>query len=817
MSLFGGNTNASQNSRLLGYRVQTSISSTPIKIVFGVNRIPGNVIWTGDWKANSASGKAGKGKYGGNYTYTMAAIAALCSGPILSVVAVWTNQLQNGATTTSWLNAESLSDLGLTVATGALGQAPWTYLTTNHPDQALGYSQIAYVAKPDWDLGSAGTMPNFSYEVAGFDVYPGTSDTLCSQVIYRLLTDSDIGAGFDPTEVDVTECELYCLANSIFISPVLDQQKSAAEWIGEMLLIANCEAVWSEGVLKIRSRGDVAATGNGATFAPNITPVMDLTDDDFKDREEPVRILRPNPRDAYNSVSVNWTNRGNQYNTEPVQEQDQAMIDAYGYRPASPLDALGVCRADVAAQVVHTALKKNIYNRTQYKFKLGYEHILLEPMDVVTLTCTVAGVNYQKLDHTPVRLLSIAEDTDGYLDCTAEEMPAGAGTPIQHPKQTGGSFATPLNADPGMVNTPVFYEGSREMRQALYGTPYALLMALSGGPYWGGCSVWRSYDGTTYEVVARQVGRTPMGILTAGVASGADPDTGTTVSVDLLQSFGVLQTVTQADADNFKTLFVLGGGATSELLSYETATLTTKYGYDLTYLRRGIYGSVIQTHATNDLFFLVSNACNWIYPSQDVHKTIHFKFTSFNQYGKAEQALADVTDYTYTLTGGLSGVKVVTTNYTVEPSDVGVNSDTTGGNNTITLPTATDTVNTVVTITNIGSGTTTISGGGGGVATTTLTQPWQSITLQSTPSGWIEISGTPPRFVDDETPTGAIDGTSTTYTLVRTPSPSTSLDLYRNEAWQSQGLDYTLSGNTITITGIGALAVGEFLRASYRW
>lgn len=804
MGLFGNNQT---NSRLLGYRVSTSIAGKALPIVFGTNRLSGNVIWTGDWRANSASGKAGKGKYGGSYDYRTAGITALCSGPIPGLAAVWWNQNQAGQTT-NYLNAVTASSLNLTLFNGAAGQSPWSYLASNHPAQALGYSGIAYVANADWDLGSGGMFPNYSFEVQGFDVFDLiVSDADCSQVIYRLLTDPEIGAGFQTSEVDISDMQAYCQANNVFVSPVLDQQKSAAEWLRQLLLVANSEAVWSEGILKFRSRGDATATANGTTFTPNTTPVANLTDDDFKDRDEPVRIARPNPRDAYNAVTVNWSNRGNQYNTEPLTEQDQASIDQYGYRPASAVDALGICRADVAAQTAHIQLKRNLYQRTKYKFKLGFEYILLEPMDVVTLTCLTGTQYYQGLNLTSVRLISISEDADGYLDCEAEEMPQGSATPVVHPAQTGGAFLIPSNASPGDVNTPIFYEACYEMRQALYSAQYALDIALSGGSLWGGCTVWRSWDGTTYEVVGRQVGVTPMGVTTA--------DSGSTVSVNLLESFASLSSVTLSDATNFKTLSVLGSGATAELISFQTATLTGPYTYNLTSLQRAVYQSPTATHSA-DPFFLVKNSFTWIYQAQDIGKTVYFKFTSFNQSGNAEQSRADVTAYPYTLTGGLSAVKVVTGDYTVQPGDVAVNADTSGGPITITLPSATATPNTTVVVTNVGSGTATISGGGAGVGVTSLTAQYQSVTLESTPSGWIQTSGSPPRFVDDETPTGVINGTNTTFTLAHAPAPALSLNFYRNGNWQSQGLEYTLSGATITVITT-APVVGEWFRASYRF
>lgn len=818
MGLFGGNSNNTQNSRLIGYRVQTSVAGTAIKIVFGTNRISGNVIWTNDWKSNPASGKAGKGKFGGTFSYQTAGIVALCSGPISSIVAVWSNQVKGAQQDTSYLTPHSVADLGLTLFVGNRSQAAWGYVTSNHPEQALGYSELAYVAKSDWDLGNSGTFPNYSYEVAGFDLSDGL-DAITSQVIFRLLTDESIGAGFDPAEVDITECEQYCLANSLYISPVLDQQKSCAEWLNQLLLVANSEAVWSNGVLKIRTRGDLAATGNGGTFVPNTTSVADLTIDDFKDREEPVRIMRPNPRDAYNGVTLNWTNRGNQYNTEPLQEQDQGAIDAYGYRPASAIDALGICRADVAAKTAHIQLKRNIYARTRYKFKLGWEHVLLEPMDVVTLTVTVGTQNYQQLNGTPVRMLSISEDESGFLDCEAEELLQGAGTPNLNPQQVVGGFTPPLTVEPGSILAPIFYEGSREMRQLLYGTPYALLIALAGGPNWSGCTIYRSWDNLTYEVIGRQTGSTPRGVLSAGLASAADPDSGNTLSVNLLESGGELATVTLADADNFKTLSVIGGGPTSELISFETATLTGTNAYNLTYLRRGVYQSPIGSHSSSDAYFLVKNAFPWIYQSQDVGKTIYFKFASFNATGSTAQSLADVTAYPYTLTGGLSGVKTIMANYTLEPSDVGLNVDTTAGNVTITIPTAAGTVNTTTVISKISSDVNHVITAGAtisGAASIALTAQYDNITIESTKQGWIEVSG-PAHFVDNEIPAGVMDGTNPVFTLAFTPIGK--VQLFYCGVFQVLDIDVSIVGTTITFLRAVNLPndlEGESLRAFYR-
>lgn len=71
-------------------------------------------------------------------------------------------------------------------------------------------------------------------------------------------------------------------------------------------------------------------------------------------------------------------------------------------------------------------------------------------------------------------------------------------------------------------------------------------------------------------------------------------------------------------------------------------------------------------------------------------------------------------------------------------------------------------------------------------------------------------------FVDQETPTGAINGVNATYTLSHTPSPNTSLAVYRNGLRMSAGVDYTLSGAVITfVTGLVPQS-SDTLICSYR-
>lgn len=71
-------------------------------------------------------------------------------------------------------------------------------------------------------------------------------------------------------------------------------------------------------------------------------------------------------------------------------------------------------------------------------------------------------------------------------------------------------------------------------------------------------------------------------------------------------------------------------------------------------------------------------------------------------------------------------------------------------------------------------------------------------------------------FVDAETPAGAVNSSNTTFSLSKPPMPGSSLQLYRNGLVQTSGVDYTLSGSTITFLSVAIPLTGDLLQAYYR-
>lgn len=69
------------------------------------------------------------------------------------------------------------------------------------------------------------------------------------------------------------------------------------------------------------------------------------------------------------------------------------------------------------------------------------------------------------------------------------------------------------------------------------------------------------------------------------------------------------------------------------------------------------------------------------------------------------------------------------------------------------------------------------------------------------------------RMWKDETPSGTINGSNVTFTLSEVPVENDAIEIFLNGLYQEPGVDYSISGTTITMTT--APALGQSLKASY--
>ncbi|HTV90018.1 MAG TPA: hypothetical protein VME41_13470 [Stellaceae bacterium] len=235
--------------------------------------------------------------------------------------------------------------------------------------------------------------------------------------------------------------------------------------------------------------------------------------------------------------------------------------------------------------------------------------------------------------------------------------PIGVGTATLYNRVA--SAGTPLFEQlvaPGDTNPAVVFEPPAP----LTGGVAELWCIATGGANWGGCVVYVSTDGDTYAQAGEALAGARQGVLTADLPAGPDPDTIDTLSIDLSMSRGQLVSGTKADADGLVTLCYCDG----ELLAYETAILTAQFNYNLTYLRRGAYGTTIANHAAGAAFARFGpgdpSIFKYPYPASFVGRTIYLKLPAFNVFGQALQSLADVEATAVSLTG--AGIVVAANN-----------------------------------------------------------------------------------------------------------------------------------------------------------
>ena len=638
----GGATISTVDPVAAGLRIQTSAYGLSLPLVYGRTRIPGNLMWYGDFTPiahTETTSSGGGGKGGGEvtsshttYTYTAAFALGLGEGPFTAIHAFWRDK-------------DFVADAAsvFTIKLGTYPQTVWSHLSSNHPAEAVPYQGVAYVCASAYDLGSSDYLQNHSFEVTGRLPHQigVIDDANPKDILADLLTNAHCGVGFPAGKLgDWTPFSNYCVANGLFFSPAYAEQQPANEVVTKLTGLANTAPYFSEGLLKCTPLGDVQITGNAVTFTPNVTPLYGLTDDDYLDTDEPVRVIRNASADAFNQTQVEYVNRLNQYNVEIAEAKDQTAIDTYGLLTAEPVAAHEIARTEVARAVAQIKLQRALFIRNEYEFRLGWKYSLVEPTDILTLTDASLG-----MDKVPVRVLTVEESEDGGFLMTAEDFPAGTTSAATYATQGGGGYTLNTYIAPGPVNTPAIFEPPN----SLTAPDLEVWVAVSGTvPEWGGCDVWVSEDNATFRNIGRVVNPARHGTLSAVLATGSDPDTTNTLAVDLSLCRGALVAVSQADADDGNSLLWVDG----ELISYQNATLTTQYHYNLTYLRRGRNGTAIGAHAAGTKFARLDEAIfKYVVPRDLIGRPIWIKFTSFNVFGNATEQLADVTAYSYTILG----------------------------------------------------------------------------------------------------------------------------------------------------------------------
>lgn len=621
-------------SKLAGIDIQTSLLGTPITLGWGRAKISCNLIDYVGFKAIPKTTKTG-GKGGSTsttYTYTASPILLLCEGSIQGVRTVYRDS-----------SVLTLAAAGLSLATGGLTQSVWGYLTSLFPSHAVEYSSLAYVQAQDYGLGNSASLSNHAFEVDFAVQMAGLADADPKDIVTDFLTNVSYGVtGWKSGLIGSwTDWSLYCRASNLLLSPTLDSNATGADFLARIAEQTNSEFFCSEGLLKCKPYGDTAVTGNSVTWTPDLTPVYDLDEDDFIGD---VTLEIVDQSDAYNYVTVEFLDRTNQYEPAPMPAQDLDNIVTYGLRKRDAKTMHDVKIAATAQILAQIELQKTLYIREKYTFTLPEDFALLESMDYVTLTTTVDGM---KLNRQLVLIKEISEDETGNLTFVASIVPGLTASAAAYAAHTSAGYQPAVDVDPGNIATPKLFNAPTSLATHTR----EVWCAVAGGANWGGAFVWISADNVTYAQIGTIRGPARYGTLAAALANTADPDTTNTLAVNLATSLGALGTATHAEADAGASMCLVG----AELLAYADQALTSAYNYNLTYLRRGLRGTVPALHAIGASFVRLDDAIfKFAYDPANTGGTIYLKFQSFNLYGRAVQDLSGVMAYTLGLSPAIS-------------------------------------------------------------------------------------------------------------------------------------------------------------------
>lgn len=622
MGLFKRQNIVTRADKISEFTVNTAEYGTAVPEVIGTTRVSGNVIYYDDFTAHEHKETTKSGKGGGSkqtnitYTYTVAVIFGLCEGTISKIGKVWRNKE---------VYTYPHEKIELTCFKGTQSQQPWAYVVGKHPNKAMPYAGLAYMAGIV-DMGTSASLPQFNFEVYGKLLSTGDGVDVNPADYIRYILDK---VGLSNVPIDgLDKYRSFCShANLLISSPPDATPKQAQAIVNDICKLTNAYFFWSNDKFKIVP----AETRPIGGWTPDNTIRYALTSDDFLPQSNGAMVTysRKDSSEVYNSFPVEFINRSNGYEKETINYQFNDNIRDYGLRQSPTITAHYFYKKERAVKVAEMLARKAMLERNTYTFKLDWAFCRLEPADIVTITDANIGVNA-----LPVRITSVTEDTKGAIVCTAVRVENVSGAAEYDVHEVDRPYVD-FNAPPPDVAQPLIIQPPADL------THEGLeiwIGARGSAENWGGCTVWVSDDNINYRAVGQLNNSARIGELQQNMTK--------TATECVVSCNDVLISGTAQDAQRANTLCWIGG----ECLSYTTATLVSAGVYRLSGLVRGQYNTSAVAHSTGEQFArLDSTLLKEPFLKEDIGKLIYLKFTSFNIFGVAEQELSEVEPYQYTI------------------------------------------------------------------------------------------------------------------------------------------------------------------------
>lgn len=336
---------------------------------------------------------------------------------------------------------------------------------------------------------------------------------------------------------------------------------------------------------------DAVESDNGLKFVMRgAEPVATIVDDDMMagiDQAasgDPCTIVRGQEVELPQQVSVSYADWDSDYQTSAELVQRQATPSVNRVATELPI----AMSATQAARIADVWMYQAWSERTQLAFKVGPEHMLLEPTDVVTVQ--TAGRSYKaritsKTDDRGVIDIAAVVDGGRYTSSATGSSNFGSQT----------SVATLANTLAFFINAPIVSDADND------GGFYAALLpeaVLANNIRWGGATLLAGE--TTGAAPTRTVASVAAPPATVAVVKRAGPLARAIGRIDQSGSILVrtnqtlLSSISRDELFNHSNLFavVYGQNAVAvELLQFQYAEEVGEFTYELTGLLRGRFGT----------------------------------------------------------------------------------------------------------------------------------------------------------------------------------------------------------------------------------
>lgn len=327
----------------------------------------------------------------------------------------------------------------------------------------------------------------------------------------------------------------------------------------------------------------------------------------------PIVTKRLQGIDLPRAVQVSYISAAEAYN-RMTQESTFETFDAGQDSVISlPITLVEQDAADLAERLLVSAHME----RTTYSFTTSYDHIDLEPGDVISVE-TVGDVRVLRIDEDGSEGLLNFQCVDAAFN---EEINTSSGMQAQLPP-VYEDVPVVIGYSAGLtVELPPL--DSTDIEQRLSIAPHGY-----GAAGWPGCAIYASTDGgVSYQQVASTSQEATWGRVATATATATTFDVWddtTTITVEL--KTGTLESVPDIDVYNHTNWCLIG----EEVIGFGNATLIATNTYELTHLLRGRRGTnTLMSHVNDEAFILLDSAIIELpYPVDFKEKIYYLKFVT---------------------------------------------------------------------------------------------------------------------------------------------------------------------------------------------